>query len=140
MISVPDLTGRFVASQFKAEELEALLTLLLSDIQKKRDLEDRFVDLCVDNRHPAFTLAYEKMNAVTWHVLSARRADRLLRKLLFERVFALRMRGFAQQYRNAELDMHFSLQNDLSRLTDFLKNLRDGGLQRTTTMLERGDV
>jgi hypothetical protein len=140
VISVPDLTGRFVASQFKPEELETLLFLLLSDVERKRDLEDRFVELCAENKHPAFNLAYERMSAVTWYVLSARRADRLLRQLLFERVFALKMRSFAQHYRNAELDMHFSLKNDLNKLSDFLRVLRDGGLQRSTTMLERGDV
>jgi hypothetical protein len=32
---------------------------------------------------------------------------------LGSRVYALKIRGFAQQFRGAELDMHFSLKNDL---------------------------
>ena len=69
----------------------------------------------------------------------ARRADKLLRELLFERVFALRMRGFARVFGGAELDMHFSLSKDLIPLKQFLATLREGGPQRVTTLMERGD-
>lgn len=54
------------------------------------------------------------IRAAGWYVLSARRADNLLREKLFERVCAVRVRAFARDYRSAELDMHFSLAQDLS--------------------------
>ena len=49
------------------------------------------------------------------------------------------MRGFARVFRGAELDMHFSLSKDLIPLKQFLATLRDGGPQRVTTLMERGD-
>lgn len=36
-------------------------------------------------------------------------------------MFAVRVRGFTRNYRNAELDMHFSLKEDLSPLKQFLQ-------------------
>jgi hypothetical protein len=59
-------------------------------------------------------------------VLSARRADRLLREKLFERVYAVRVPGFARLFGKAELDMHFSLAQDLRDLHGFLRELRGG--------------
>jgi hypothetical protein len=64
----------------------------------------------------------------------------LLRELLFDRVYALKIRGFAQQFRRAELDMHFSLRDDLVPLNQFLETLRDQGLTVVASMLERGTV
>jgi len=71
-------------------------------------------------------------------VLSARKADNLLRELLFERVYALKIRGFAQQFRGAELDMHFSLKADLVTLKEFLQVLKQEGQTKVTSLLERG--
>jgi hypothetical protein len=73
-----------------------------------------------------------------WYVLSARRADKLLQDMLFERAYALRVRGFARNYRGAELDMHFSLSGDLSPLTRFLEVLREDGMPGLVSRLERG--
>jgi len=71
--------------------------------------------------------------------VTAQRADKLLRELLFGRVFALRMRGFARFFGRAELDMHYSLSKDLIPLKQFLATLREGGPQRVTTLMERRD-
>ena len=81
----------------------------------------------------------DRIDQGSWHVLSARRADKLLREKLFERVYALRIRGFAQQFRGAELDMHFSLSQDLTSLDTYLHKLRESGYPMVTTMLERGE-
>ena len=54
-------------------------------------------------------------------MLSARRADHLLRENLFDRVYAVRVPGFARLFGKAELDMHFSLKEDLRDLHGFLK-------------------
>lgn len=57
-----------------------------------------------------------RIREAEWRVISALKADDLLRKKLFDRVYAVRVRAFARNYRNAELDMHFSLDGDLTRL------------------------
>jgi hypothetical protein len=38
-----------------------------------------------------------QLEAADWRVLSAAKADRLLRELLFDRVYAVRVRGFASE-------------------------------------------
>jgi hypothetical protein len=50
---------------------------------------------------PSFASRVE-IHAADWYALSARRADRLLRDELFDRVSAVRARAFARNYRNAE--------------------------------------
>ena len=82
----------------------------------------------------------EEMLAAEWYALSARRADRLLRDKLFDRVFAVRVRGFTRNYRNAELDMHCSLTEDLTPLKQFLQSARERGLHGLAVDLERGVV
>jgi hypothetical protein len=57
---------------------------------------------------------------------------------LFDRAYALRVPGFAMNYRRAELDMHFSVANDLHPLDDMLRILRDDGLHGLSVYLERG--
>ncbi|HXF52713.1 MAG TPA: hypothetical protein VNK52_01195 [Hyphomicrobiaceae bacterium] len=140
IVHVPGLTAPSVGDGFAKQEIEPLLDLLVSSIAGKRDLEDRFADLQVRRRHPVFVSAYERIRTAKWYVLSARRADALLRDKLFERVYAVRVPGFARLFGKAELDMHFSLKNDLHELHDFLRELREGGLQRASSMLERGDI
>ena len=53
-------------------------------------------------------------------------------------LYALRVRGFARNYRNAELDMHFSLTGDLTPLSEFLRVLKNDGVQGLVGRLERG--
>lgn len=110
---------------------------------RKRDFEDQVVGhLCGPQAPAEFRIAVgefiERLNAATWRVLSATKADRLLRERLFARVFAVRVNRFAQNYRNAEVDMHFSLTNDLTSLSEFLQLYKDGGLQGLTSSLARG--
>ncbi len=106
----------------------------------RRAVEDRAVDRMVRDRSQAFDLAFAPIRQATWYVLSARKADILLRQLLFERVYALKIRGFAQQFRGAELDMHFSLARDLVPLSQFFDILRDEGQTMVASMLERGTI
>lgn len=108
-------------------------------VGNKRDFEDHVVAYCVRSKQPAFEGTYQHVFRARWHILSARKADKLLRELLFERVYAMRIRGFAQQFRSAELDMHFSLSKDLMELRDFLATLRAEGLTKVATLIERGE-
>ncbi len=98
----------------------------------KRSLEERVVaHLLWDASGFAPTVAgwREQLARTRWRVLSAQRAVRLLRDKLFERVFAVRIRNFAQAWRNAELDMHFSLSEDMTPLEDVLDVLAREGSQ-----------
>jgi hypothetical protein len=82
--------------------------------------------------------AYSRIWAAEWYVLSARKADMLLRDRLFERVYALKLRSFTRKFRGAELDMHFSLGKDLIALKDFLRTLKEEGPTKIASLLERG--
>jgi len=66
---------------------------------------------------------YERIRNAPWYALSARKALKLLRDedRLFKRCLALRIRGFARNWPNAEVDMHFSLKEDLTPLPAFFE-------------------
>lgn len=146
IVSVPGLTGSQVGASIP-EELTHLLSLVHSSpkIQGKRAIEERVISRLIEGGGPpAFREQLVQFRAridgAEWRVLSARRADRLLRELLFDRVYAVRVRAFARNYRNAELDMHFSLRNDLTPLRVFLANLQERGLHGLAVDLERGVI
>lgn len=140
VVSVPGLSAEEVGTKAPADILEFLgLVTQGHDIPKKRDIQDHIVTVLEEGRDPGFLEVLERIEHGSWYVLSARRADKLLRDLLFERVYALRIRGFAQQFRGAELDMHFSLSKDLTPLDTYLHKLRESGYPMVTTMLERGE-
>jgi hypothetical protein len=137
---VPDLTAKSVGDRFSKKEIATLLDLLVSPVNGKRDIEDRFTQVLVQRRHDVFEDALKQIREAKWYVLSARRAYDLMREKLFERVYAVRVPGFARLFGKAELDMHFSLKEDLYDLHGFLKELREGGLQRASSKLERGVI
>jgi hypothetical protein len=112
-------------------------------LEGKREIEEAIVaHLLRDSQDEAFhnlrLSLVGQIESAEWRIISARKADRLLRGLLFERVYAVRVRSFARNYRNAELDMHFSIGQDLTRLVDFLSLVKNTGLQGVTGHLERG--
>ncbi len=139
IVGVADLNASSVAEAIPEPEILPLAMLFASSaVTRKRDFEDWLVDRIVAARSPAFTTAYARIRQATWYILSARRANDLMHKLLFERVYALRVPGFTRQFGGAEVDMHFSLFQDLVTLLDFLEILRNDGQGKVTTMLERG--
>jgi hypothetical protein len=141
IVGVPALSGDAVAAELPSDPAEAVALVQQSKrATGKRDFEDAVVANIVKARGHAFRCTYEPIVRAQWYMLSARKADKLLRTLLFDRVYALRIRGFAQQFRAAELDMHFSLASDLVPLREFLALLREGGLAKVTTLMERGEL
>lgn len=148
VVSAPEVSGE-VVGQSIPDDLARFSTILrassgVNDLHK-RDLEDAMAQILIGPDAPTDFVPVrdniiEKLEAADWRALSAERAKRLVHKLLFDRVFAVRVRGFAQNYRNAELDMHFSLSNDMTKLQDFLKVYTDGGLHALTSQLARGDI
>lgn len=146
IVSVAGLTGASVAAAIP-EELAHLISLVhaASGIPGKRAIEERIVAHLLDAEQPEqfrddLARFREEIRDADWYVLSARRANNLLREKLFDRVYAVRVRAFARNYRNAELDMHFSLSQDLTPLQVFLASARERGLQGLAVDLERGIV
>ena len=140
VVSVPGMSSDEVGSKAPADLLEFLgLVTQAHGIPKKRDIQDRVVTWLEESKDPGFLEVLKRIEDGSWYVLSARRADKLLREKLFERVYALRIRGFAQAFRGAELDMHFSFVGDLTPLDTYLHKLRESGYPMVTTMLERGE-
>lgn len=140
IVGVDDLDPDAIAPMIRNEDVEFLARVTKATISGRRNLEDRILAVAVEERSPAFVAAYDRIYSAPWYVLSARRAEQLLHEHLFDRVFALRVPRFAQQWRNAELDMHFSLSQDLKPLGEFLDILRDQGPHVISVMLERGTV
>lgn len=144
IVGVPDLTGAVVGAAVPGDVVEfATLARHSARFQGKRKVEDAIVQ-AITARPADFGMAeslhsfLEQIRGAVWRVLSARRADALLREKLFERAYALRVRGFAMNYRGAELDMHFSISGDLHPLEEMLRILRDDGLHALSVYLERG--
>ncbi|MDI7276854.1 MAG: hypothetical protein QME94_12830 [Anaerolineae bacterium] len=140
VVGVPNLTGHAVGGAIPGQLVETVALVDQAPRRRhKRALEDAVTRWLVSAEHPAFIDTFAQVSNAEWYVISARRAERLLRELLFDRVFALRVRGFARAFAGAELDMHFSLRQDLIPLRQFLRTLREDGPQRVTTLLERGE-
>lgn len=140
IVGVSDLTG-LRAGQLMERDLTGLVTYLsaCSKMTGKRDIEDLVVEHTFRSGPPPVPEITRQIESAQWYVLSARRADRLLREKLFDRVFALRIRNFSRVFGSAEIDMHFSLSEDLTPIETFFTTIRESGLHKITTMLERGD-
>ena len=140
IVSVPNLTAESIGAGVPADLQDFVARITASDrVSRKRDIEDQVVQVLEKEQHPAYDAIRQRIAAAKWYVLGARKADKILREKLFDRVFALRTRSFARQFRGAELDMHFSLSQDLTPLTKYLDLLREAGYPRVTTLLERGE-
>ena len=108
---------------------------------RKRDIEEAVVARLLTG---AFTdvLAEirRKIAAAEFRVISASRAEKLMKDKLFERVFALRQRAFTSAFRNAEIDMHFSLTREMVPVREFLATVASESPQRLAVLLYQGEV
>jgi hypothetical protein len=146
VIGVRGLTGPKVGTLLP-DSLTRLVALLHGSkrVVGKRSVEEAVVNRVVSNPD-AYGLGADlaailtELGQAEWRVISARRADKLLRDLLFQRAYALRVRSFAQNYRGAELDMHFSVSQDLHPLEELFDTLRDHGITGLASRLERGTL
>ena len=82
----------------------------------------------------------ERIRATEFRLISARRAYLLPREFLFERVHALRLRGFNRLFRGAEINMHLSLGKEMIAFEDFLMLLADRGSREVAIRLDRGEI
>lgn len=141
IVGVFDLSGEVIADQIAADLIESVAVLYEAGRRPSiRAFEDDVIAHIVRTRAPSFESAFLRLKAADWYVLSARKAFLLMQHNLFQRVFALRVRGFAQNFRRAELDMHFSLSQDLTPMTQFFDILHRDGETKMASLLERGSI
>jgi hypothetical protein len=141
IVAVANLTA--VSIQELLAETDAKIVAMFAKsprVSGKRNIEDKVVERIVAGQSPAFTKVYDRIREAEWYVLSARRANLLLRTFFEQRVFALKVRGFTQKFRHAEVDMHFSLKNHLVTFKQFLQTLKQEGQTKMATLLERGTL
>lgn len=136
VLSVPDLTAAAVAHNVPDD-----LVRFLSMVRGKRDVEEAIVSRLkrADYQEPLRDVR-TRISQGDFRVISARRAYNLLREKLFDRVFALRQRGFTRAYANAEIDMHFSLSKEMTPLAEFLAMFAQESLQVLAVRLDRGEI
>jgi hypothetical protein len=107
----------------------------------KRDTEEAIVEKLLGPEYAArFEDIRGQISRSEFRVVSASRAERLMKDRLFERVFALRHRGFTRGFRNAEVDMHFSVSRELIPVREFLALVARESPQRLTVLLDRGEI
>ena len=107
----------------------------------KRDIEEAVVAKLLTTPSSG-TLAdiRTKIANSEFRVISAIRAETLMKEKLFERVFALRQRAFTAAFRNAEIDMHLSLTQEMVPVREFLRTVASESPQRLTVLLDRGEI
>jgi len=145
IVGVPEMTGTRVGESLPEHLVHLSSLVFASKMSGKRDIEDQIVRHLVDHDQPAEIRAAirgfrSRIENAEWRILSARRADELLHEKLFDRVYALRVPGFTRSYGRAEVDMHFSLSQDLTPLVTFFQSLRDHGLHGVSIRLDRGEI
>jgi hypothetical protein len=141
IVSVPGLTAEVVGASIPEELVHLSCLAFAAELSGRRKVEDAIVHHLIEHPQPEVVArAIEdygaRIEAVEWRVISARKADKLLRELLWERVFALTRRGYAR----TQVNMHFSLSGDLTSLAEFLRLWRERGPQGLASVLERGTV
>lgn len=144
VVSCP-VTAADVGATIPAELVDLFCMIKASEVVPgKRSIEERIVGQLASGSLSVFQATlqdlHDKLASAKWRVLSARRADMLLRELLFDRVYAVKVPRFAQNYRNAEVDMHFSLAQDMTPLEDFLRKYKESGQTWLSLVIDRGEI
>ncbi len=104
-----------------------------------RLLEELIVELMLTEQHkPTIAPIVDRVSAGQFRVLSVSRAYKILRENLFSRVFALRQRGFNRAFRNAEIDLHISLEHEMTPMSEFLQAVATESTQRLVIQLWDG--
>lgn len=107
----------------------------------RRDIEEAIVQkLLSEEAGGVIEEVRVRIAASQFRVISAGRAEKLMKEKLFERVFALRQRAFTSAFRNAEIDMHFSLTQEMMPIREFLALVAAESPQRLTVLLDRGEI
>lgn len=135
VLTVPDLSaadvGRLVPDDF---------VWALAVVEGRLAVEEAMVRrLLRPDQLARFGPIFDKMSAGQFRVISAAKASTLLHDKLFERVHALSLKGFTRKFRNAEVDMHLSLSQELTPVRTFLEVLVKESPQKFAVRLYIGD-
>ncbi len=141
VVSVPGLTADVAGAAIPDAFVHLSSFVFESRMSGKRDLEDAIVRTVIDQQEPeaaggAVDDFARRIEHAEWRVISARKADRLLRQLLFERVFAVRQRTSPR----TQVNMHLSLSDDLTPFVEFARLRKERGLHGLAVILEAGDI
>lgn len=135
VLSVPDLSATDVGRLVPDDYVWALAAL-----GGKMVVEEAIVSRLLRPDHlPQFHPIFDRMPEGQFRVISAMKASKLLLEKLFERVHALSLKGFTRKFRNAEVDMHFSLSQELTPVRTFLQLLIEESPQKFAVRLYTGD-
>jgi hypothetical protein len=136
VLSIRDLSAASIAPYIPEE-----FVWLLSVLAGRRAVEEAIVSaLSRPEYESRFQSIFDRMAAGEFRIISASKAYALLSEKLFDRVFALRIPRFNRNYRNAEIDMHFSLSRELTPLVTFLEIVARESVQVLNVRLYRGDI
>lgn len=140
VLTALDLTAAEVASIVSDDYVRALVVMQQAVSTGKLALEERVVErLLASDQLPRFEPILGRMPEGQFRVLSASRAMALLQTQLFDRVHALSLKAFTRKFRNAEVDMHFSLTRELTPARTFLELTRESP-QVFAIKLWRGEI
>lgn len=135
VLSVPDLSAGDVGKLVPDEYVWTLAAL-----KGKMVVEERIVEVLRARADEArFRPIFEKMPEGQFRVLGAQKAYNLLKEKLFDRVHALSLKGFTRRFRNAEVDMHLSLPQEMTPVRAFLELIMKESPQKAAVLLYRGD-
>lgn len=137
VLSIPGLSAAAIEG-FVPEDLVWALCAL----KGKRVVEEAMAQ---ELSQPAFQQQFQdvllRMTEGQFRVISARKAYTLMRgDLMFDRVFALKVPRFTQNYRNAEIDMHLSLSREMVPLREFMALVDRESPHVVNVMLDRGEI
>lgn len=135
VLSVPEINAADVGQLIPSEYVWAL-----SVLEGRMVVEEAIVAKLLSPDHrEAFRQILDRMPEGKFRTISAAKANKLLFDKLFERVHALSLKSFTRRFRNAEVDMHFSLSQELTPVRTFLELLIAESPQKFAIRLDRGE-
>lgn len=136
VLSIPELNAADVGQLVPDDYVWALAVI----DEGRMTVEEAIVRRLLAAEHrEQFRPIVERMPEGQFRIISAAKADKLLRGNLFERVHALSLKGFTRRFRNAEVDMHFSLSRELTPVRRFLELLVEESPQKFAVRLYTGE-
>jgi hypothetical protein len=140
VLTALDLSSAEIAGNVPEDYVQALVVMQHTVSSGKLALEERVVERLLTPDHlPLFEPILGRMPEGHFRVLSATRAMDLLKDSLFQRIHALSLKAFTRKFRNAEVDMHFSLTGELTPVRTFLEFTRESP-QVFAVKLWRGEI
>jgi hypothetical protein len=140
VLTALDLSAAEVAGIIPDDYVYALVVMQQVVSTGKLAIEERVVErLLASDQLPRFEPILRRMPEGQFRVLSASRAMDLLKTQLFDRIHALSLKAFTRKFRNAEVDMHFSLTRELTQVRAFLELTRQSP-QVFAIKLWRGEI